>query len=266
MSENVSKPKKKHTGLIVLLVIVAIIAIGCGVLFSMVDNVSELENHFDDVNAYKSQLVLSDEEKAMPKEKLMSKLLFDNITYNEESRDITLTVSKALVYNLLDLDSLNNSSLTKGYSVSIDKLGYEVDTDKKEIHVYAAVNYKGKISTGIVALLSYEFTDTDLVVYYQDVTVGKLPRFLYESKLPAAGKELFRKNISELEVNSDLDIKLLDPTKITDMSYSDGSVAISLNIIDAIENLVTELFGPSIKGSSKFNQLVDYYIGEMFNK
>lgn len=266
MSENVSKSKKKHTGLIVLLVIVAIIAIGCGVLFSMVDNVSELENHFDDVNAYKSQLVLSDEEKAMPKEKLMSKLLFDNITYNEESRDITLTVSKALVYNLLDLDSLNNSSLTKGYSVSIDKLGYEVDTDKKEIHVYAAVNYKGKISTGIVALLSYEFTDTDLVVYYQDVTVGKFPRFLYESKLPAAGKELFRKNISELEVNSDLDIKLLDPTKITDMSYSDGSVAISLNIIDAIEDLVTELFGPSIKGSSKFNQLVDYYIGEMFNK
>ena len=53
MSENVSKSKKKHTGLIVLLVIVAIIAIGCGVLFSMVEYVSELENHFDDVNAYK---------------------------------------------------------------------------------------------------------------------------------------------------------------------------------------------------------------------
>lgn len=263
MSENV---RKKHTGLIVLLVIVAIIAIGCGVLFSMVNNVSELENHFDDVNAYKSQLVLSDEEKAMPKEELMGKLLFDNITYNEETRDIMLTISKALVYNLLDIDKINNSNSLRNYGIFIKNVGYEVDTDKKEIHVYAAVNYKGKISTGVVALLSYEFTDTDLVVYYQDITVGKLPRFLYESKLPAAGKEVFRKNISELEINNDLDIKLLDPTKITDMSYSDGSVAISLNIIDAIEDLVTELFGPSIKGSSKFDQLVDYYIGEIFNK
>lgn len=263
MSENV---KKKHTGLIVLLVIVAIIAIGCGMVFSMINNVSDIKEHFDDVDAYKSELVLSDEEKAMPKEKLLGRLLADNIAYNEESKDITLTISKALVYNFLDLDEINNSNSARNYGVFIKNIGYDVDTVKKEINVYAAVNYKGKITTGVVALLSYEFTDTDIVIYYKDVTIGKLPKFLYESKLPTAGKEVFRKNISELEVNNDLNIKLLDPSKILDISYNDGNIAISLNIIDAIEDLISELFGPSIKGSSKFDQLVDYYLGEMFNK
>ena len=142
-------------------------------------------------------------------------------------------------------------------------MGYDVDTKNNEVNLYMAITYKKLINAGVKATLSYEFTDSDFVLKFKDATVGKLPRFIYENKLPDKYQELYRQNISELIVGDDIKVKVIDPEKIISIRYDEnGTVYITLDISTAIDDLIDELFN-SDEVISKFEEIIDYYFGNL---
>ena len=259
------KPKKKKN--IFLRIVLALVVIGtaCAVaIMCLANNISTIEEHFDAIDVYKDQLVVSEEDKDKSKEVLLAINLLNNITIDDNTYDATLAVSKPVVYNFFDLDTLNNIDFLKLNGFVINQFGYDLDPENSIINVYAAVKYNNFLNMGVTAQLTYEFTDTDLVIKFKDAQIGNLPAFLYKDKIPESGKELFRQNISDFNVVNDIKVRFLDPEKIKDIKYEDNTVYISLNIEEAVNDIINELFDTT-NGDSKFAQIANYYLKELFN-
>ena len=251
------KPKKNHLLLKILLIILFLAIISSLGLLLLANNTSSLQEHFDDIEAYKAQIVNKDDDRNIN----LANNLIDSITYDEKAKEASLAVSKAIVYNYIDLDVLNKN--LSQYDVTFKQMGYDVDTKNNEVNLYMAITYKKIINAGVKATLSYEFTDSDFVLKFKDATVGKLPRFIYENKLPDKYQELYRQNISELIVGDDIKVKVIDPSKIISIRYDEnGTAYITLDISAAIDDLIDELFN-SNEGISKFEEIIDYYFGKL---
>ena len=251
------KPKKNHLLLKILLIILFLAIISSLGLLLLANNTSSLQEHFDDIEAYKAQIVNKDDDRNIN----LANNLIDSITYDEKAKEASLAVSKAIVYNYIDLDILNKN--LSQYDVTFKQMGYDVDTKNNEVNLYMAITYKKIINAGVKATLSYEFTDSDFVLKFKDATVGKLPRFIYENKLPDKYQELYRQNISELIVGDDIKVKVIDPEKIISIRYDEnGTTYITLDISTAIDDLIDELFN-SNEGISKFEEIIDYYFGKL---
>lgn len=251
------KPKKNHLLLKILLIVLFLVIASSLSLVLLANNTSTLQEHFDDIEAYKAQIVNKDDNRNVN----LANNIIDSITYDEKTKEATLALSKAIVYNYIDLDILN-TNLSK-YNITFQQMGYDVDTNNKEVNLYMAITYKKLINAGVKATLSYKFTDSDFVLKFKDATVGKLPRFIYENKLPDKYQELYRQNISELIVGDDIKVKIIDPSKIISIQYDEnGTTYITLDISTAIDDLIDELFN-SNEGISKFEEIIDYYFGKL---
>lgn len=251
------KPKKNHLLLKILLIVLFLVIASSLGLVLLANNTSTLQEHFDDIEAYKAQIVNKDEDRNVN----LANNIIDSITYDEKTKEATLALSKAIVYNYIDLDILN-TNLSK-YNITFQQMGYGVDTNNKEVNLYMAITYKKLIKAGVKATLSYEFTDTDFILKFNDATVGNLPRFIYEKSLPAEHEELYRQNISELIVGDDIKVKVINPSQIINIRYDEnGTTYITLDISTAIDDLIDELFN-SNEGISKFEEIIDYYFGKL---
>lgn len=251
------KPKKNHLLLKILLIVLFLVIASSLGLVLLANNTSTLQEHFDDIEAYKAQIVNKDDDRNVN----LANNIIDSITYDEKTKEATLALSKAIVYNYIDLDILN-TNLSK-YNITFQQMGYDVDTNNKEVNLYMAITYKKLIKAGVKATLSYEFTDTDFILKFNDATVGNLPRFIYEKSLPAKHKELYRQNISELIVGDDIKVKIINPSQIINIRYDEnGTTYITLDISTAIDDLIDELFN-SNEGISKFEEIIDYYFGKL---
>lgn len=251
------KPKKNHLLLKILLIVLFLVIASSLSLVLLANNTSTLQEHFDDIEAYKAQIVNKDDDRNVN----LANNIIDSITYDEKTKEATLALSKAIVYNYIDLDILN-TNLSK-YNITFQQMGYDVDTNNKEVNLYMAITYKKLIKAGVKATLSYEFTDTDFILKFNDATVGNLPRFIYEKSLPAKHEELYRQNISELIVGDDIKVKIINPSQIINIRYDEnGTTYITLDISTAIDDLIDELFN-SNEGISKFEEIIDYYFGKL---
>lgn len=251
------KPKKNHLLLKILLIVLFLVIASSLSLVLLANNTSTLQEHFDDIEAYKAQIVNKDDDRNVN----LANNIIDSITYDEKTKEATLALSKAIVYNYIDLDILN-TNLSK-YNITFQQMGYDVDTKNNEINLYMAITYKKLIKAGVKATLSYEFTDTDFILKFNDATVGNLPRFIYEKSLPAEHEELYRQNISELIVGDDIKVKVINPSQIINIRYDkNGTTYITLDISTAIDDLIDELFN-SNEGISKFEEIIDYYFGKL---
>ena len=251
------KPKKNHLLLKILLIVLFLVIASSLGLVLLANNTSTLQEHFDDIEAYKAQIVNKDDDRNVN----LANNIIDSITYDEKTKEATLALSKAIVYNYIDLDILN-TNLSK-YNITFQQMGYDVDTKNNEINLYMAITYKKLIKAGVKATLSYEFTDTDFILKFNDATVGNLPRFIYEKSLPAKHEELYRQNISELIVGDDIKVKVINPSQIINIRYDEnGTTYITLDISTAIDDLIDELFN-SNEGISKFEEIIDYYFGKL---
>ena len=251
------KPKKNHLLLKILLIVLFLVIASSLSLVLLANNTSTLQEHFDDIEAYKAQIVNKDDDRNVN----LANNIIDSITYDEKTKEATLALSKAIVYNYIDLDILN-TNLSK-YNITFQQMGYDVDTKNNEINLYMAIAYKKLIKAGVKATLSYEFTDTDFILKFNDATVGNLPRFIYEKSLPAEHEELYRHNISELIVGDDIKVKVINPSQIINIRYDkNGTTYITLDISTAIDDLIDELFN-SNEGISKFEEIIDYYFGKL---
>ena len=251
------KPKKNHLLLKILLIVLFLVIASSLGLVLLANNTSTLQEHFDDIEAYKAQIVNKDDDRNVN----FANNIIDSITYDEKTKEATLALSKAIVYNYIDLDILN-TNLSK-YNIAFQQMGYDVDTKNNEVNLYMAITYKKLIKAGVKATLSYEFTDTDFILKFNDATVGNLPRFIYEKSLPAKHEELYRQNISELIVGDDIKVKIINPSQIINIRYDEnGTTYITLDISTAIDDLIDELFN-SNEGISKFEEIIDYYFGKL---
>lgn len=251
------KPKKNHLLLKILLIVLFLVIASSLSLVLLANNTSTLQEHFDDIEAYKAQIVNKDDDRNVN----LANNIIDSITYDEKTKDATLALSKAIVYNYIDLDILN-TNLSK-YNITFQQMGYDIDTKNNEVNLYMAITYKKLIKAGVKATLSYEFTDTDFILKFNDATVGNLPRFIYEKSLPAEHEELYRQNISELIVGDDIKVKVINPSQIINIRYDEnGTTYITLDISTAIDDLIDELFN-SNEGISKFEEIIDYYFGKL---
>lgn len=251
------KPKKNHLLLKILLIVLFLVIASSLGLVLLANNTSTLQEHFDDIEAYKAQIVNKDDDRNVN----LANNIIDSITYDEKTKEATLALSKAIVYNYIDLDILN-TNLSK-YNITFQQMGYDVDTNNKEVNLYMAITYKKLIKAGVKATLSYEFTDTDFILKFNDATVGNLPRFIYEKSLPAEYEEIYRQNISELIVGDDIKVKVINPSQIINIRYDvNGTTYITLDISTAIDDLIDELFN-SNEGISKFEEIIDYYFGKL---
>ena len=251
------KPKKNHLLLKILLIVLFLVIASSLGLVLLANNTSTLQEHFDDIEAYKAQIVNKDDDRNVN----FANNIIDSITYDEKTKEATLALSKAMVYNYIDLDILN-TNLSK-YNITFQQMGYDVDTKNNEVNLYMAITYKKLIKAGVKATLSYEFTDTDFILKFNDATVGNLPRFIYEKSLPAEHEELYRQNISELIVGDDIKVKIINPSQIINIQYDEnGTTYITLDISTAIDDLIDELFN-SNEGISKFEEIIDYYFGKL---
>lgn len=251
------KPKKNHLLLKILLIVLFLVIASSLSLVLLANNTSTLQEHFDDIEAYKAQIVNKDDDRNVN----LANNIIDSITYDEKTKEATLALSKAIVYNYIDLDILN-TNLSK-YNITFQQMGYDVDTKNNEVNLYMAITYKKLIKAGVKATLSYEFTDTDFILKFNDATVGNLPRFIYEKSLPAKHEELYRQNISELIVGDDIKVKIINPSQIINIRYDkNGTTYITLDISTAIDDLIDELFN-SNEGISKFEEIIDYYFGKL---
>lgn len=251
------KTKKNHLLLKILLIVLFLVIASSLSLVLLANNTSTLQEHFDDIEAYKAQIVNKDDDRNVN----LANNIIDSITYDEKTKEATLALSKAIVYNYIDLDILN-ANLSK-YNITFQQMGYDVDTKNNEVNLYMAITYKKLIKAGVKATLSYEFTDTDFILKFNDATVGNLPRFIYEKSLPAKHEELYRQNISELIVGDDIKVKVINPSQIINIRYDEnGTTYITLDISTAIDDLIDELFN-SNEGISKFEEIIDYYFGKL---
>lgn len=251
------KPKKNHLLLKILLIVLFLVIASSLGLVLLANNTSTLQEHFDDIEAYKAQIVNKDDDRNVN----FANNIIDSITYDEKTKEATLALSKAIVYNYIDLDILN-TNLSK-YNITFQQMGYDVDTKNNEVNLYMSITYKKLIKAGVKATLSYEFTDTDFILKFNDATVGNLPRFIYEKSLPAKHEELYRQNISELIVGDDIKVKVINPSQIINIRYDEnGTTYITLDISTAIDDLIDELFN-SNEGISKFEEIIDYYFGKL---
>lgn len=251
------KPKKNHLLLKILLIVLFLVIASSLGLVLLANNTSTLQEHFDDIEAYKAQIVNKDDDRNVN----LANNIIDSITYDEKTKEATLALSKSIVYNYIDLDILN-TNLSK-YNITFQQMGYDVDTKNNEVNLYMAITYKKLIKAGVKATLSYEFTDTDFILKFNDATVGNLPRFIYEKSLPAKHEELYRQNISELIVGDDIKVKVINPSQIINIQYDEnGTTYITLDISTAIDDLIDELFN-SNEGISKFEEIIDYYFGKL---
>lgn len=251
------KPKKNHLLLKILLIVLFLVIASSLSLVLLANNTSTLQEHFDDIEAYKVQILNKDDDRNVN----LANNIIDSITYDEKTKEATLALSKAIVYNYIDLDILN-TNLSK-YNITFQQMGYDVDTNNKEVNLYMTITYKKLIKAGVKATLSYEFTDTDFILKFNDATVGNLPRFIYEKSLPAKHEELYRQNISELIVGDDIKVKIINPSQIINIRYDEnGTTYITLDISTAIDDLIDELFN-SNEGISKFEEIIDYYFGKL---
>lgn len=251
------KPKKNHLLLKILLIVLFLVIASSLSLVLLANNTSTLQEHFDDIEAYKAQILNKDDDRNVN----LANNIIDSITYDEKTKEATLALSKAIVYNYIDLDILN-TNLSK-YNITFQQMGYDVDTKNNEVNLYMAITYKKLIKAGVKATLSYEFTDTDFILKFNDATVGNLPRFIYEKSLPAEHEELYRQNISELIVGDDIKVKIINPSQIINIRYDEnGTAYITLDISTAIDDLIDELFN-SNEGVSKFEEIIDYYFGKL---
>lgn len=251
------KPKKNHLLLKILLIVLFLVIASSLSLVLLANNTSTLQEHFDDIEAYKAQILNKDDDRNVN----LANNIIDSITYDEKTKEATLALSKAIVYNYIDLDILN-TNLSK-YNITFQQMGYDVDTNNKEVNLNMAITYKKLIKAGVKATLSYEFTDTDFILKFNDATVGNLPRFIYEKSLPAKHEELYRQNISELIVGDDIKVKIINPSQIINIRYDEnGTTYITLDISTAIDDLIDELFN-SNEGISKFEEIIDYYFGKL---
>ena len=251
------KPKKNHLLLKILLIVLFLVIASSLSLVLLANNTSTLQEHFDDIEAYKAQILNKDDDRNVN----LANNIIDSITYDEKTKEATLALSKAIVYNYIDLDILN-TNLSK-YNITFQQMGYDVDANNKEVNLYMAITYKKLIKAGVKATLSYEFTDTDFILKFNDATVGNLPRFIYEKSLPAKHEELYRQNISELIVGDDIKVKIINPSQIINIRYDEnGTTYITLDISTAIDDLIDELFN-SNEGISKFEEIIDYYFGKL---
>lgn len=251
------KPKKNHLLLKIILIVLFLVIASSLSLVLLANNTSTLQEHFDDIEAYKAQIVNKDDDRNVN----LANNIIDSITYDKKTKEATLALSKAIVYNYIDLDILN-TNLSK-YNITFQQMGYDVDTKNNEINLYMAITYKKLIKAGVKANLSYEFTDTDFILKFNDATVGNLPRFIYEKSLPAKHEELYRQNISELIVGDDIKVKIINPSQIISIQYDEnGTTYITLDISTAIDDLIDELFN-SDEGVSKFEEIIDYYFGKL---
>ena len=251
------KPKKNHLLLKILLIVLFLVIASSLSLVLLANNTSTLQEHFDDIEAYKAQIVNKDDDRNVN----LANNIIDSITYDEKTKEATLALSKAIVYNYIDLDILN-TNLSK-YNITFQQMGYDVDTNNKEVNLYMAITYKKLIKAGVKATLSYEFTDSDFILKFKDASVGKLPRFIYENKLPDKYREIYRQNISELIVGDDIKVKVINPSQIINIRYDEnGTTYITLDISTAIDDLIDELFN-SNEGISKFEEIIDYYFGKL---
>ena len=251
------KPKKNHLLLKILLIVLFLVIASSLGLVLLANNTSTLQEHFDDIEAYKAQIVNKDDDRNVN----LANNIIDSITYDEKTKEATLALSKAIVYNYIDLDILN-TNLSK-YNITFQQMGYGVDTNNKEVNLYMAITYKKLIKAGVKATLSYEFTDSDFILKFKDASVGKLPRFIYENKLPDKYREIYRQNISELIVGDDIKVKVINPSQIINIRYDEnGTTYITLDISTAIDDLIDELFN-SNEGISKFEEIIDYYFGKL---
>lgn len=251
------KPKKNHLLLKILLIVLFLVIASSLGLVLLANDTSTLQEHFDDIEAYKAQIVNKDDDRNVN----LANNIIDSITYDEKTKEATLALSKAIVYNYIDLDILN-TNLSK-YNITFQQMGYDVDTKNNEVNLYMAITYKKLIKAGVKATLSYEFTDTDFILKFNDATVGNLPRFIYEKSLPAKHEELYRQNISELIVGDDIKVKVINPSQIINIRYDEnGTAYITLDISTAIDDLIDELFN-SNEGISKFEEIIDYYFGKL---
>lgn len=251
------KPKKNHLLLKILLIVLFLVIASSLGLVLLANNTSTLQEHFDDIEAYKAQIVNKDDDRNVN----FANNIIDSITYDEKTKEATLALSKAIVYNYIDLDILN-TNLSK-YNITFQQMGYDVDTKNNEVNLYMSITYKKLIKAGVKATLSYEFTDTDFILKFNDATVGNLPRFIYEKSLPAKHEELYRQNISELIVGDHIKVKVINPSQIINIRYDEnGTTYITLDISTAIDDLIDELFN-SNEGISKFEEIIDYYFGKL---
>ncbi len=256
------KKKKKHTGLIIFLVIVALLAAGVYAGIRMLDNTSKLAEHFDDVEAYKSQITITEEQKDQSKEDLLLGQIAGTITVDEQS-NATVSITKAMIYNYIDIDTLNNLDIVKNNSVVINKVGYDVDTENSIISLYSDVTYKNFLKAGVVAKLKYELTETGIVVTYQDCKVGDLPAFLYQSKLPKAGTVLYSQEFGEVELLDGISVRLLAPNMIKDITYTDeGTLNLSINAEELAQSILEDLNTEDADGNTKMIKLINAYLKE----
>ncbi len=257
------KQKKKHTGLIIFLAVLALLA-ACGFYcYKMFDNTAKLEEHYDDIETYKSQVVITEEQKDQSKEDLLLGQIAGTLTIDEQS-NASVSITKAMIYNYIDLDTLNNLDIIKNNQVVLNRIGYDVDTENSIINLYGDMTYKNFLKAGVVAKLKYELTQTGVIVTYQDCKIGEVPAFLYQSKLPAAGTVLFQQEFGEVTLFDDINIRLLSPNMIKDISYSeDGTINLSINSGELAQKILDDLNTEDENGNTKMVRLINAYLKQV---
>lgn len=256
------KKKKKHIGLIIFLVIVALLAAGVYAGIRMLDNTSKLAEHFDDVEAYKSQITITDEQKDQSKEELLLGQIAGTLQIDEKS-NATVSITKPMIYNYIDIEGINNLDIIKNNPVVINKVGYDIDTENSIINLYSDVTYKNFLKIGVAAKLKYELTETGIIITYQDCKVGDLPTFFYQSKLPKAGTVLYSQEFGEVELLDGISVRLLAPNMIKDIAYTDdGTLNISINAEELAQRILEDLNTEDADGNTKMIKLINAYIKE----
>lgn len=271
---NADKPKKKHTLLIILIVILAILGITLFVGLKLIDNTDDIKDHFDDIGYYKQQIVdnVSDSKVDINDDKSLQEAaindLFNKMNVDDDNGIATINVSKGVIYAYYDLDALNNLDVIKNNDIVINEIGFDLE-DNQYINIYASITYKEKIKAGLQGQLSYEFVDDEIIIKFIDAKIGKLPTFIYSSKLPKSGNVLFKKDISySYKVNDDISVKIFSPSDIKDITYDKqtGVISIEFNYGNALNSILEDLFNTDDNGNSKFLDILEYYISGSANK
>lgn len=191
-----------------------------------------------------------------------------NISYDMKNSPNTLSISipKLFIYGkLLKINELRNNTLDR-YDVEMKRIGFISNTKNSNYFDYSIdCTYKKIFDFYLNGSIEYQITDDNgIELILRSMNIGKLPNFLYSSKLP------YHVNDTIYEIKSEnyilLKEKVLRLDLVTNIEANKESIDFDYNFIDNVDYIIEKIFGDSdIRIYETFKEYMPFILNSIIN-
>ncbi len=173
--------------------------------------------------------------------------------YDVEKKSLIFNLSDELISSYVKFDALNREA--KKYDMVIEKYGFDIDVDKKEVYLYLKVLYKDFVPLDGYVLFKYEIKNDVVLLDMQEIKV--------EDKLTISLEKLQKYNVKtnywfkypKVEISQMI---VIDRNFLKAVSYDDDILVVRYSLFDYIYNHYKKIYEKG-DGSYYIYQTIEKY-------